>query len=177
MSARLVFATLFFTVAMSPLLEAQVLADVARAETERRAHVTPGRRYADGDLRYVPPPPAVAPPLATVPEGNPAVAAAPATAQAVVPVPGREKRDETYWKTRSRELTGRVQDGRDHVAAAEAALAQLDAAAPSPAGVRERQVTADAVVKLRRDLQFEVDELERFEARARTSNIAQGWLQ
>lgn len=175
MTARLVFATLVFIVAMAPLIEGQMLADVARAEAERRAKVTPGRRYADADLRYVPPP-AVAPPLAPVPDGNAAVAVAPVTDQAMVPVPGREKRDETYWKTRSHELAARVQDGRDRVATAEGALAQLDAAAASPARIREREVTATALVKLRRDLQFEVDELNRFEARARTDHIAQGWL-
>jgi hypothetical protein len=178
MNARLIYTATLMIMALSTLVEAQSLADVARAEVERRTHVTPGRRYSDADLHRMPPPPIVAVPLVETPTSEDAAAAAlPATvAPPAAVIAGREKRDEAYWRTRSRELLGRVQAGHDRVEAAQSALEGLDAAAPSPSRIREREVTAGAVVRLRRDLQSELDELQRFEARARANNIAESWL-
>lgn len=177
MSARLLLTTMVLSTTMPALVQAQTLADVARAEAERRTRVTPGKRYTDADLHYVPPPPAeTTPPAPAAPSDKTPDGSAPATEPAVPPVAGREKRDEAYWRARSSELLARVQDGRERVHDAEARLTELDAGPQSPMLARERQVTAAAALRHRRDLQFGLDELQRFEQRARTHSIADGWL-
>jgi hypothetical protein len=166
---------------------AQSLADVARLEAQRRKQVKSGRVITNADLGPADSAPAQAPPTA-----SPAAAPAEATAvppeakggdgtagepDAVAPAPAkpREKRDEQYWRNRARDLRERLAKVEADVAGAESRVSDIDAQ-PGPAGAAaERQVMAAALARLQAEAQARREELDRFEAFARASNVPAEW--
>lgn len=167
-------------------MSAQSLGDVARKEQERRKQTPPGKQYTNDNLRSEPKP--------SAPDAVRPIAGAPAkAADAAKPTPVeapsasssaaenasaplvREKRDETHWRTRARELRGRVQQTRDEIASVEVRLADLDAQSGASVA-RERDVTAGALSKLRQNLQFFLAEVDRFEQRARSEKVPADWI-
>lgn len=170
---------------------AQSLGDLARQEEARRTQVAPGKQYGNADLLPVAPPsvqsaasPVVSP--ADVPEtddpggarGDAAAAPDAESAEsAEPPVKAREKRDEAYWRGRAAELREAVGRIRGDLEAAEARLTAFDQAESSPSLTRERQVTANALGDLQRNLQFMLAEIAGFEKRAKANNIPPEWIQ
>jgi hypothetical protein len=161
---------------------AQSLGELARREEERRRQTTPGKQYTNADL---PDTASATAPAVTQPDPGPAAAAAadPSPAKAAdadadaPPARGREKRDETYWRTRARELRGHVQRTQTEIGSLEARLTELETqAATSPDALRERDVTAAHLRKLRQNLQSFGKEVERFEQRAHTDRVPADWI-
>jgi hypothetical protein len=162
---------------------AQSLADVARREAERRKQVTPGRVITDEDLVAVdaasPPPPTDAPASTALPDS-------PAKPPAKDPsenglngesagIQGRPKRDEQYWRGRSKELRARLAKTETDAAGAESRLAKLDGGAQTSATARERKLVAAMHAKLKANGGFLRDELAAFERRARAENVPVEW--
>lgn len=111
MKARAAAAVLV-VVSAAGLAQAQSLAEVARAEAERRKTVNaPSKVYTNKDLtpdftRPVPPP-------ATTPAGVDAPAATPApAAESDAAAPGGPVRDQAYWSGRIAEARAKVERSR-----------------------------------------------------------------
>lgn len=162
---------------------AQSLGDLARKEEERRRQTTPGKQYTNADLpdtESATAAPVIQPgpgPADAASVDPPPVKAADA-ADAVPPARGREKRDETYWRARARELRGHVQRTQTEIGSLEARLTELETqAATSPSALRERDVTATHLRKLRQNLQSFGQEVERFEQRARADRVPADWIE
>jgi hypothetical protein len=164
---------------------AQSLGELARKEEERRRQTTPGKQYTNADL---PDTDSATAPAVIQPGPGPAAAAAasvdpsPVTAadaaEEAPPTRGREKRDETYWRARARELRGHVQRTQTEIGSLEARLTELETqAATSPAALRERDVTATHLRKLRQNLQSFGQEVDRFEQRARADRVPADWIE
>jgi hypothetical protein len=160
---------------------AQSLGELARREEERRRQITPGKQYTNADL---PQTQSATAPAVTQPDSGPAAPAIdpqPAKAadahEETAPARGREKRDETYWRARARELGGHVQRTQTEIGSLEARLAELETqAATSPDARRERDVTAAQLRKLRQNLLSFTKEVERFEQRARADRVPADWI-
>ena len=205
MRARPFIVLLLAVLAFPATLEAQSLGEVAVQEAQRRKRVTPGKHYTNDDLRPDSLPGAFVSEQRTeseVPTAEATLVEAEVAPADVLPDPdsdlpdgwsppspvalgeagvprGREKRDETYWRTQARQLRGRVGRIGENISALEGRLADLDAellAGASPAVRRERDVTARSLESLRQDLRFVTEELERFEQRARSSNVPPAWI-
>jgi hypothetical protein len=173
-------------------LAAQSLAEVARQEAERRQQTVSGKQYTNADLREEPQPSSASsqPQPIAIPasQAAPAVPPSPAAAQATSPAPtsnvtsaprGREKRDETYWRTRARELRSRMERLLEEIAALDSRVADLDAQRQAGAAATvggEYDVAAAALARLRRDLQFLSEEVQRFEQGARQDNVPAEWI-
>ncbi len=163
---------------------AQSLGELAHREEERRRQTTPGKQYTNADLprteNATPAPvmqPDPGPAAAAAASADPSPAKAPGADADVPPARGREKRDETYWRARARELRGHVQRTQTEIRSLEARLTELDTqAATSPDALRERDVTATHVRKLRQNLQSFAQEEERFEQRARADRVPADWI-
>jgi hypothetical protein len=176
-------ATVLLTSAEAPL-SAQSLGDVARREAERRTQVTSGRVYTNEDLAPVDPaqptPPAATGSAAAEAAQSPgkeaqAAAAKPAGLEGPATKP-RVKRDEQYWRTRAKELRGRLAQAEADAAAADARLQELDAAPQTPALAREREVVARAVARMRSAVRYLRDEVSQFEALAESNNVSPDWI-
>jgi hypothetical protein len=178
-SAALLAVLLFGNVAAES--SAQSLGELARREEARRMQITPGKQYTNADLpqtETAPAPPVMQPDLGPVAAAvDPSPAKAPDAGEDAPPARGREKRDETYWRARARELKGHVQRTQMEIGSLEARLTELDTqAATSPAALRERDVTATHLRKLRQNLQSFGNEVERFEQRARADRVPADWI-
>lgn len=178
-------ATVLLTSVEAPL-SAQSLSDVARREAERRKQVTSGRVYTNEDLTPVDPAQPTPPPTAT---GSAAAEAAQspgteAQAAATKPPAGLEgpvtkprvKRDEQYWRTRAKELRGRLAQAEADAAAADARLQELDVAPQTPALAREREVVARAVARMRSAVGYLRDEVSQFETLAESNSVSPDWI-
>jgi hypothetical protein len=161
---------------------AQSLGELARREEERRRQTTPGKQYTNADLPHTESESAPAvtqldPASAAAAAPDPSPAKAPGADEDASPARGREKRDEQYWRGRARELRGHVQRTQTEIGSLEARLTELDTqAATSPDALRERDVTATHLRKLRQNLQSFGREVERFEQRARTDRVPADWI-
>lgn len=85
----------------------------------------------------------------------------------------KNPRDETYWREGARAIDTRLQRIRTDIAAVEGRLMQLEGA---PGSKPESDATRAALAKLRQELQFFVDERQRFEQKAQISNVPLEWL-
>lgn len=163
----------------------QSLADLARREAERRKQTVPGKVYTNADLRDAPSAPPAVPSAAPVPRAAAGAEAARPEGQVALPdesvAPrGREKRDETYWRTRARDLRAKVEAARQQLEALEERATDLDTQiqeSPAPSAIRERDVTASAVARMRQNLQFTTGELQRFEQKAAAEKVLPEWIQ
>jgi hypothetical protein len=168
-------------------LEAQSLGDIARQGQERPRETTAGKRYSNEDLLPVPVP--SAPPVARASE-DPALASEPDDASEAkdddaseveadggkVPSTAKDKRDETYWRTRASGVRALVQRQRDDVTQMETRLADLETA-DSPTAAREREVTRQALAKARLDLQFVLADAASLEQDAHAAKVPAEWIQ
>lgn len=174
---------------------AQSLGDIARqgqVQHERAA----GKRYSDEDLS-----PGSAPraPVVQSPRGLDAVSAGaegPGTEKTedvaegagdeestaadadggAIASAARDKRDETYWRTRAGAVKALVRRHSDDVTQLETRLASLKADTSAGAG-RERQLTDQLLAKARRDLQSVLGEVDSLERDARAKKIPAEWIQ
>jgi hypothetical protein len=162
---------------------AQSLGELGRREDARRKQVSRGKVLTDADLpsqpKPAPPTPAPAPapaePAAASP-GSPSGSATGQPASNAKPSESAEvknPRDETYWREGARTIDTRLQRLRTDIAAVEGRLVQLESA---PGSKRESDVTSAALAKLRQELQFFIDERQRFEQKAQMSNVPPEWL-
>jgi hypothetical protein len=163
---------------------AQSLGEIAKREADRRKQTAAGRLYTNSDVRPEAKPSVVQTPVAVAasltaaapepaqPEDKGSAAAAGTTADAA-PVRAKEHRDETYWRTRARELRGHIQRLRDDVTAIETRQLELG---EQPDAAPEYEVATDALTKLRRNLDSFTGELARFEERARAANVPAEWI-
>jgi hypothetical protein len=161
---------------------AQSLGELGRREDARRKQVSRGKVLTDADIPSQPKP---------VPTAAPAPPAAPAKASPDSPSGGASRpqppsdakpnesadvknpRDETYWREGARTIDTRLQRLRTDIAAVEGRLVQLESV---PGSKRESDVTSAALAKLRQELQFFIDERQRFEQKAQMSNVPLEWL-
>lgn len=171
------------------IASAQSLGDVARREADRRTQVASGRVYTNADLVSVDPPQAptapASPPVATE-AGGESTQPASKSAEAPTPTTGetsgeaqlkpREKRDEQYWRTRARDLRGRLAGAEADAAAAEAQLAALEASPQTPTMMREREVVAAALARLQSSVRYRHEELVKFEALVQASSVPAEWI-
>ena len=161
---------------------AQSLGELGRREDARRKQAGRGKVLTDADLPDQPKPapstpaPAPAKPSAASP-GSPSGGASPRPASDAKPNESaavKNPRDETYWREGARAIDTRLQRLRTDIAAIEGRLVQLESAAGSKP---ESDVTRAALAKLRQELQFFIDERQRFEQKAQISNVPPEWLQ
>ena len=166
---------------------AQGLGEIARQEAARRQQVSPGKKYTNENALPEAPaaatpvqPPAAAPvaPVSTDPVEKKDVAGAAGTGEPAAPQ-AREKRDEKYWRDRSRALRVKLNESQAKVKAIEQRLDQLDDALARGAGSshsQERGVTLKALSDAQADLVYIKEEWTRMETRARAANIPPEWL-
>jgi hypothetical protein len=173
-----------------PVAGGQSLGDVARAEAERRAKVTPsGRKLTDKDL----PPSSAASPAAPAPAPEPQVGEGDSraeTAQAPesepdatnTPVQAREKHDEPYWRRRFAKTRQAVARAEQDATAVQSRLDALDAELETnPSAVRSnaiRQERNGVIADIRRLARDATDlraELTALEERARQLNVPVDW--
>jgi hypothetical protein len=163
---------------------AQGLGEIARQEAARRQQVSPGKKYTNEDaLPEAPgtplPPPAAAWAAAgsTDPVEKKDVAGAAATAEPAAPQ-AREKRDEKYWRDRSRTLRLKLNESQGKVKAIQQRLEQLDDALAKGAGSshsQERAVTLKALSDAQTDYAYIKEEWTRMENRARAAKVPEEW--
>jgi hypothetical protein len=186
-------------VATSTPPSAQSLADVARADTARRAAVrNPGRVITDKDLEParparpthapVPVPTGHAADAAAVPPSAPAVGSGngedgvPRAASDAPPAVPPERRDEQYWRERFTATRQAVARADDDVRAVEGRLRELnraleDAGQSARRGeLRGERAAADRSLEgLQRRLGHVRTELAALEALARNLNVPADW--
>ena len=173
---------------------AQGLGDVAKQETERRQHVTAGKRYTNNDL---PADAGRAPvlsrssaPAIEAPTSKPERSAEGAVSPSSDPShsekhpadsapPAKQPRDETYWRARATQLRSRLQQVQDQVRALEGRIddlgTQLDRGADGST-LSEQNVAARGLATAQKEARFVQDEWDRFQARARALDISPDWI-
>jgi hypothetical protein len=88
-----------------------------------------------------------------------------------------DTRDETYWRTRSRELRDRVARYREDLAALETRLREISRSGEGAAAdERERALTSARVTDVKTALSSAGAELLQFETAAREANVPAAWL-
>lgn len=168
---------------------AQSLGDIARDEAERRKQVTSGRSYTNDDLsaearaegQAVPQQPAAtAATAAPKPGSTGGVQVQEDSAAGVVNQSGTEarpKRDEQYWRARARDIRTRQAKIQSDIAAAEQQLEALDAGPETPLAVRERQLTAAALERLRADARLSDQAMTQLKTMATATKIPPEWIE
>ena len=171
-----------FLLSVSAPLWAQSLADVARAEEERRRAIkTPARVYTNKDLVTLPPVvgPAEKPPTASAPaEGPPASDAS--TKEATDSGPAK---DQKYWSGRMKALKSRLESDETFAAALQSQINGLTtdfAARDDPAQravlAKNRQKALADLDRLKQAVTADKKAITDLEDEARKAGVPPGWL-
>lgn len=167
-------------VGLADLVEAQSLAEVARAAAEKNreaATTTPAKVYTNKDLAKVPEPPAPAPAATPAP---PATDEAPTAEAEETAAP---EKTEAYWKKRMRPLREQLERDRQLLAASRARFAALSAEADRcfslgivclayTDSLTEQEISE----RLRGDIERDERAVRELENEARRAGIPPGWL-
>jgi hypothetical protein len=174
--------------------QAQSLADVARAEADRRkAVVAPGKVYTNDDLRpdfTRPAPPPPAPGAAADPHGSGAPAAAPADAAQpasgaapAADAPGGPMRDQAYWSARMSEARAKVDRSQAFAQALQNRIDMLWTDFVNRGDpVQQRAIEQDrnrALAELenvKREIDTNIRAVAAAEEEARRAGVPAGWL-
>jgi hypothetical protein len=163
--------------------QAQSLADVARAEAERRKTVsTPSKVYTNNDLKpdftRPVPPPAAAPTTADA-----AAAAATEAAPDAAPAAGGAVRDQAYWSSRISEARAKVERSRAFAQALQNRIDMLWTDFVNRGDpVQQRAIEQDrnkALAELdnvKREIDENVKAVADIEDEARRAGVPPGWL-
>jgi len=154
----------------------------ARKEAERRQQVSAGKRYTADDLPADSGSAAPTVPAAAQQE-KPALPmagdASKTPAQEGDAAPPVERRDESYWRARAKEIRAKMQQVRDRVKSLQSTVddlgAQLERASDSSTA-SERDVSLRALTNAKKDAESMQGEWARFEARARLMKIEPAWI-
>lgn len=162
----------------------QSLGEIARREEERRKQAAAGRVYTNDALVEVETP-AASPQQATeaTRSADPADVAestAAAARESGEDAPGskpseRNQRDEKYWRSYMAGLRAAVAKTNSDIAAQEARLKAIEGES-SPTAVREREVIARTLTRLRVTLRVQTDVVARNLTQAELSGTNPEWL-
>jgi hypothetical protein len=173
------------TIAEAAPLWAQSLADVSRAEEERRKTIkNPSKVYTNKDLTSVPPPPAPATDAAAPAEGEAAAKEGAAdTAKPADDKPAEPVKDQAYWGGRAKELQTQLE--RDQ-AFAEALQSRINALTtdfenrsdPAQRALveQDRNRALAELERLRQAIQNDQKAIADFDEEARRAGVPPGWL-
>lgn len=167
---------------------AQSLADVARAEAERRKKIAaPGKLYTNEDLRPDPfgggrpAEPAVA---ANAADATPAALAPSALAPAEAAAPAADpRRDEAYWRTRITEARQQLERSRLFADALQSRINALttdfvnrDDPAQRDVIAADRARALAELERVKREIEEQTKAIADIEEEARRAGVPPGWL-
>ncbi|MBI4487203.1 MAG: hypothetical protein HY655_14465 [Acidobacteria bacterium] len=172
-------------VAAAGPLYAQSLADVSKAEEQRRKTIkTPSKVYTNKDLGNVPPAPAATPPPDTK-SAEPAKDAAPAAAAAKGEDQGKpgEVKDQAYWSGRVKELQTQLERDEGYAEALQSRINALTTDWANRSDPAQREVVERDRLKALAELDRLTQAIENdkkavadLEEEARRSGVPPGWL-
>jgi hypothetical protein len=173
------------SVVLSPsVLGAQSLADVSRAEEQRRKTIkTPSKVYTNKDLRNVPPPPAPATDAST-PAADDAGAKDAKAADTAKPAAGAEPvKDQAYWAGRAKELQTQLERDRAFAEALQSRINALNTdfenrSDPAQRALVEQDRTRALaeLERLNQAIQNDQKAIADFDDEARRAGVPPGWL-
>ena len=167
-------------------VQAQSLADVARAEEARRQDVAKAKKvYTNNDLKpdssRPAPPPAAATGAATPDAAKPA-AAAPA-ASAAAPADAGKARDQAYWTGRIGEARSQLERNRAFAAALQNRIDMLwtdfvnrDNPVERSAIERDRNTALAELDRLKKEMDEQTKAIAAIEEEARRAGVPAAWL-
>jgi hypothetical protein len=183
MTARMWAGIALTLVCTAGAAHGQSLGQVAEQEASRRQRIAGGKQYTNDNLKPEAKPADAPLPAAT--DASTAASSPPAASAAAPAAPGaaseksekplvKERRDETYWRGRMRELRAHITSLQGEIKAMETRVEMLEA---QPGGATELGVTQNALSRLRANLQSFTKEFDSFQARGRRANVPADWLQ
>jgi hypothetical protein len=91
--------------------------------------------------------------------------------------PRREKRDEQYWRARSKDVRDRLAKATADLTAAQASLTALDGGPKTPANARERSVVSAAVERLQSEVRYRQQDVTKMQMHAEMNKVPAAWIQ
>jgi hypothetical protein len=178
------FLSLAMAAAAAAPLWAQSLADLAKAEEQRRKTIkSPAKVYTNKDLGNVPPPPPVAPPAAVNADEPAKDVAAEAEKAKDEAKPAEGAKDQAYWSGRAKDLQSQLERDQSYAEALQSRINGLttdwvNRSDPAQRAVieRDRLKALTELDRLTQAIQNDKKAIADLDEEARRSGVPPGWL-